>query len=675
MTSSTILLILLAVLIAIGLSYFQYIFKNKNVQRITWILASIRFLAWLGVLLLLINPILSRKTFETIKTPLPIMVDNSSSVVNLNAKEAAINLHQKLTSNSALKDKFDVQTYRFDSSVETSAIFDFKGKQTNIDEVAKHLKSVYRNMVFPTVIISDGNQTIGSDYVYGFENRNKVFPLILGDTTTFLDIKIGQLNVNKYVFHKNKFPVEVFLNYSGSKSISANFSISQGNNILNTQTVSFSPQKKSAILNVLLPANQIGLQIFKASISSKESEKNSYNNSKNFAVEVIDQKTNVAIITEINHPDVGALKRAIETNSQRKVTVVKPQEIKSLSDFNVLILYQPSSNFRSIFESNSQTGVNTLIITGPSTDYALLNQVQKSLIFKMSGQREDYSASFQSEFNLFATEDIGFFQFPPLQNAFGTITTNSNVEVLLASKIRNIDTNAPLLAFAENQGKRMAFLMGENSWKWRMYSHVETKSYEKYDVFVDKIIQYLSSDNARKSLVVNHERFYNSGDAIEITAQYFNKNYELDEKARLTISVVNKKTKQSKKYDLLRSSNAFKVNLDGLEAGQYEFLVKELNSNSSYSGSFEILDFDIEKQFVNPDVTKLKELAVQTAATAFMPNQVDDLIDTLLNNADYKAVEKAIVRKTPLIDWVLLLILIATALGIEWFVRKYNGML
>ncbi len=185
----------------------------------------------------------------------------------------------------------------------------------------------------------------------------------------------------------------------------------------------------------------------------------------------------------------------------------------------------------------------------------------------------------------------------------------------------------------------------------------------------------MSSNNARKSLVVNHERFYNSGDAIEITAQYFNKNYELDEKARLTISVVNKKTKQSKKYDLLRSSNAFKVNLDGLEAGQYEFLVKELNSNSSYSGSFEILDFDIEKQFVNPDVTKLKELAVQTAGTAFMPNQVDDLIDTLLNNADYKAVEKAIVRKTPLIDWVLLLILIATALGIEWFVRKYNGML
>ena len=497
----------------------------------------------------------------------------------------------------------------------------------------------------------------------------------MGDTTTFLDIKIGQLNVNKYAYHKNKFPVEVFLNYSGTKSITTNFKIAQGNTILHTQTIAFSPNKKSVMLSVLLPANQVGLQIFKASISSNESEKNTYNNTKNFAVEVIDQKTKVAVISEINHPDIGALKRAIESNSQRKVTILKPNEVKSLSDYNVLILYQPSSNFKSVFESNLIAGVNAFIITGTSTDFATLNQYQKSLSFKMSGQREDYIGSFQSQFNLFALDDIGFEQFPPLQNAFGTITTNANVEVLLSSKIRNIETKAPLLAFTENQGKRTAFLLGENIWKWRMQSHIDTRSYEKFDVFADKIIQYLSSNNSRKSLVVNHESFYNSGDAIEISAQYFNKNYELDEKARLTISVTNKNTKLNKKYDLLRSSNAFKVNLDGLAAGQYQFVVKELNSNTSYSGYFEILDFDIEKQFVNPDVKKLRQLATQTNGAVFMPNQVDELVKALLENQDYKAIEKAIVKKTSLIDWVWLLILIAISLASEWFVRKYNGML
>jgi hypothetical protein len=41
---------------------------------------------------------------------------------------------------------------------------------------------------------------------------------------------------------------------------------------------------------------------------------------------------------------------------------------------------------------------------------------------------------------------------------------------------------------------------------------------------MDKTIQYLASSSSKKALVVNHESFYNSGDAIEITAQYFNKN-------------------------------------------------------------------------------------------------------------------------------------------------------
>lgn len=618
---------------------------------------------------------MSRKTLETIKTPLPIVVDNSSSIVDLNANESALEIYKKLTKNKDLQDKFDVQSYSFDSEFQSSENFSFKGTQTNIDVVAKNLKSIYKNATFPTVLITDGNQTSGNDYVYSFDANNKVYPLIVGDTTTFLDLKVNQLNVNKYAFHKNKFPVEVFLNYSGNKTIIADFRISQGNSVLSKQSVSFSPSKKSVIINVLLPADKEGLQVFKATISSNEKEKNSYNNSKNFAVEVMDQKTNIAIVSMINHPDIGALKRAIETNAQRKVTIVKPYSINSLQDYTVLILYQPTADFKSVFENNKLAGINTFIITGNNTDFNFLNQNQSNLVFKMSGQKEDYLAGFNSQFNLFAIDNLGFENFPPLQNAFGTVTTNGNVSTLLSSKIRNIETNSPLLAFAENQGKRSAFLLGENPWKWRLQSHIDNQSFEKFDVFVDKIIQFLASNDSKKSLVVNHESFYNSGEPIEISTQFFNKNYEFDEKARLTISVTNTKSKQTKNYDLLKGNNSFKVNLDGLLAGGYNFSVRELNSKTSYSGHFEILDFDIEKQFVNPDVEKLNQLATQTQGKVHYPNEIDSLIKTLLENENYKAVQKEIVTKTPLIDWIWLLILIAISLTSEWFIRKYNGML
>ena len=675
MTTNTIFLLLLSLIIAGGLSYFQYFFKAKNKSNLIWFLAFLRFLAIFGLLVLLINPIISKSSLEVIKTPLAIAVDNSSSITALKSDKKVVELYQKLISNPALKEKFEIQSYQFDADFKSSDKFDFKGKQTNLDEVAKNLKSINKNLTFPTVIITDGNQTTGNDYVYRFDPVNKVYPLVVGDTTTFFDLKINQLNVNKYAFHKNKFPVEVFLQYSGDKPATADFTISQGNSVVAKEKVSFSPSKKTASLNLLLPADKVGLQIFRASISSSTKEKNSYNNIKNFAVEIIDQKSTIAIVSAINHPDIAALKRSIEVNAQRKVILVKPNDINQLQEASVLVLYQPNASFKAVFDNNKNAGRNTFIITGNNTDFNFLNQQQNNLVFKMSGQVEDYLSEFQSQFNLFAIDDIGFENFPPLQNAFGTISTNGNVSVLLSSRIRNVSTNAPLLAFAENQGKRTAFLLGENSWKWRLQSHIDNQSFEKYDVFIDKIIQFLATSASKKSLVVTHESFYNSGDELIINAQYFNKNYEFDEKARLTISVTNAETKQSKNYDLLKGNNSYSVNLDGLTAGKYNFTVKELNSNTSYSSHFEILDFDIEKQFVNPDVLKLKQLALQTNGKAFFENQADDLINTLLENKEYKSIEKNVSTKTPIIDWVWLLILIAALLTTEWFVRKYNGLL
>ena len=675
MTTATVLLLLLSLLIAGSLSFYLYLYKAKNKSTVSLFLAFLRFMSIFGILLLLINPIITKNTLEIVKTPLPIVVDNSSSISFLNANEKATELYKILISNSALQDKFDVQSYQFDSEFQQLEKFDFKGMQTNLDAVAKNLKSTNKNLIFPTVIITDGNQTSGNDYVYGFDAANKVYPLIVGDTTTFLDFKINELNVNKYAFHKNKFPVEVFLNYSGTKNVTADFVISQGNSVFSKQSISFSPSKKTAVINVLIPANKVGLNIFKATVSCKEKEKNTYNNAKNFAVEVIDQKTNIAIFSAINHPDIGALKRAIETNAQRKVTLVKPNDIKLLQEYSILILYQPTTEFKSVFNAAKLAGINTFIITGNNTDFNFLNQQQNNLSFKMSGQKEDYLAGFNSQFNLFAIDNIGFENFPPLQNPFGNITTNGNVSVLLSSKIRNIDTNSPLLAFTENQGKRTAYFLGENSWKWRLQSYIDNQSFEKFDVFIDKIIQFLASNNSKKALIVEHESFYNSGEAIEITAQYFNKNYEFDEKARLTIAVTNTKTKQTKNYDLLKSNNSYKVNLDGFTAGNYDFSVKELNSKTSYSSHFEILDFDIEKQFVNPDVEKLTQLASQTQGKAYFPDQIKVLIKSLLDNEEYKAVQKNTVTKTPLIDWVWLLVLISFFLSTEWFVRKYNGLL
>ena len=675
MTTSTILLLLLSVIIAAGLSFYQYLYKVKNQSKLYWFLAFLRFISLFSIFLLLINPIISRKITEIKKTPLPIVVDNSKSIYELKATKEASELYLKIAENKAITEKYDVQLFSFDDEFKSLEQLDFQGNQSHIDGVAKNLKQLYRNTNYPVVLFTDGNQTMGNDYVFNFQENTSVFPVVLGDTTTVLDLKINQINVNKYAFLKNKFPVEVFLQYNGNETITSIFSIQSGNQTVHKQTVTFSKDKKAQSVTVLLNADKVGIAKYKAVISSNIKEKNTSNNAKNFAVEVIDQRSEIALISAINHPDLGALKRSIEVNQQRKVTIVKQNEIKSLQNYNVLILYQPNTTFKSIFEQNKAAQINTFIITGTATNFGFLNQVQDDLLYKMSAPKEDYLATYESDFNLFAQANIGFENFPPLEHNFGVVAAKNNVNTLLSARVRNVPVQNPILTFTENGSKRKAYLIGENIWKWRLENHLNKKSFEDFDLFTDKIIQFLVSNASKKNLNVTYESFYNSGESIEITAEYFNKNYEFDDKAQLTIQVVNSKTKVAKKYDLLKATNSYKVNLDGLEAGNYSFKVTEKQSNTTFSGSFEVLDFEIEKQFVNPDKNRLEQLATNTNGKVYYPNQIENLIKSLLENENYIPTQKETIKKSPLIDWIWLLLIAVFALTSEWFIRKYNGLL
>ena len=675
MTTSTILLILLSVIISGVVAFYQYLFKVDNQNKTNWLLAFLRFISVFSLLLLIINPVVSRKIVETNKIPLAIVADNSRSISELKATTDALKLVETLNSNSALKEKFEIQSYTFDDTFIAGKSLDFKGNQSNIHDVAVNLKQLNKNAFYPVVLITDGNQTIGNDYVYGFHESTSVFPVVLGDTTTTFDLKINQLNANKYAFLKNKFPVEVFLQYNGNKSVSTTFSIEKNGKKVSSQTVNFDAKNKVQSVQILLEADRVGLQKYKAVLSSSVKEKNSYNNTKNFAVEVLDQKKEIAIVSDISHPDIGAIKRAIESNAQRKVTIVKPNEISDLKKYNVLILYQPTASFKKLFEANKNVNINTFIVTGMATDFNLLNQMQSDLAFKLTNKKEDFTASFVSDFNLFAQTDIQFSQFPPLENPFGKITEKESVNTLLKAKVNGIEIGNPILTFSEKGSNRNAYLLGENSWKWRMESFVLNQSYEKYDLFMDKIIQYLSTNSAKKSLLVEHESFYNSGETIEIFAQYFNKSYELEENANLSITLTNKNTKSTKNYNFSKANNGYQAIFDGLTPGNYAFQVKETTSNASYNGTFEVLDFDVEKQFVNPDVSKLQQLANQNNGEIIYPNQIEKLFQKLLQKDTYLPVEQTIIKNSPLIDSLWLLVIIVVSLSTEWFIRKYNGLL
>lgn len=675
MQTETILYIILSLVIALSLALFQYVYKAKP-SKLRWLYTTLRFVSIFSVLLLLINPKFEAVSYYEEKPNLVIAIDNSESVAYLKQSEKAKALFNKLIENKALQDRFTVESYSFGSDFKTSDSLTFKERQSNISGVFKNYEELYKQSTAPLLLITDGNQTLGSDYQYTSKNiKQPIFPVILGDTVTFSDLRLQQVNVNRYAYLKNRFPIEIIANYSGNTAINTQLRIMSGNSVVFSKNVQFNANKTSEVINTTLSASSVGVQSYSVQIVPLDNEKNKVNNRKNFAVEVIDQKTNVALVSDQLHPDLGALKKAIESNEQRSVSILKPKEyISKLNDFQLVILYQPNNNFKEVLTNISKLKLNTFTISGNTTDWNLLNASQSFFSQDITNQTENYQPQLNSNYGTFIVDNLTFDNYPPLQSEFGSITFKVPEETILYKTINGNSIEEPLLSTFEIEGQKHALLNGEGIWRWRAQSFIDTESFTDFDNFMGKLIQYLSSSKKRNRINADYKSFYNGNDNILISAQFFNKNYEFDANANLEIVLKNKTENSTSTYPLLLKNASYTIDLSGIQPGDYDFTVKNVDEPISVSGQFKVLEYNVEQQFLNADVTKLQALATNSNGTSFFIDKTDGLLNTLLEDNRFATLQKSKRSTIPLIDYKYLLALIALALSLEWFIRKYNGL-
>lgn len=671
-----IVLIVIAGIVALLVALFQYIYKSGKKTPKTIFFTFLRFLSVFALLLLLINPTFKNKTFFVEKPTLVVAIDNSSSIQYLEKKEAVTAWVTKLQENKKIAERFDIQYYGFSDFLQDSLSLTFDDKQTNISKALEDLDQIYKNTNAPTLLITDGNQTYGRDYQFISKNlKQQLFPVIVGDTTKVTDTRIEQLNVNRYAFLKNKFPVEAILAYSGKEEIKSTFEVRLGNQVVYQTPVSFSVSKTSQVINFTLPAASVGIVHYKAVLSPLKLEKNTANNTKTFAVEVIDQKTKVLVVSNKVHPDVGLIKKSIESNERSKVVIAKPNEIKDLDDYQLVVVYQPDNSFSNVFKTLAEKKKNYFTITGKHTNWSFLNGIQKKYRQELTRQTENYLPNFNPNYNTFLADDIGFADFPPLVGTFGTVTMKVPNDVLLYRKIGNITTDEPLLVTTEENGVREAVLFGEGLWRWRAKSYLDNQNFQQFDDFFSKLIQYLASSKRKSRLNVFSESFYYGNANIKIKAEYFTKNYEFDRRGSLQIQVKNTDTDKLHTVPMLLKNNAYEADLTNLGSGTYQYTVSVANDNISRSGNFTILEYDVEQQLPNADVTKLTTLATNTKGQIYFIDQQQKMIQDILQDQRYQPIQKSKEKTMSLIDWKYILAFLILVLAIEWFARKYNGLI
>lgn len=673
MQATVIFFLFLALVLSFSIAYFQYYYKEKSKHQFTPILLILRALSLFLMLALFINPSFESEVYQNEKAVLSFVTDNSSSIAFFDETKNIVAFQEKLSNNSVINEKFDIQKFQFGENLQLQDSLSFSESETNIFEAITATNKLNSNKIAPIILLTDGNQTIGSDYEF-LNSKQPIYPVVFGDTTTHADVKITQINVNKYSFLGNQFPVEILLNYEGNENVTSVFTISSKGKSIFSKNVSFSDQKKSETISTTIASTEKGIHFYNASLREIDNEKNTKNNTKDFTVEVIDEQTNVLILSSVLHPDLGVLKKAIESNKQRKATISLIGNFKGqLNDFQLIILYQVTNNFKNILAEINTNKLSYLFISGANTDWNFVNSQQLGFQKRVINQTENYGATFNTSFATLLQENIGFEGFPLLKDRFGEVLFTREHQTLLLQNINGIQTKAPLLATVDDGSHKFATLFGEGIWKWRAASFLNTNSFEEFDAFIGNFVSYLASNKKRNRLEVNAESLYTANSTINISAFYLDNTYKFDPRASLEITIVNETTNKVLKFPFSLLNNSFQVAIENLASGIYKYSVAVLGQNLTKSGQFVISDYQIEAQFTSANLEKLKKIAANSGGKVYHKNQVDAILQDLSKNESFYTIQKASKKEQEFLDWKWLLFIIIGLLSTEWFFRKYIG--
>jgi len=677
MQLQTVFLILFAAILAFGLVIFQYYYKSKSKGFLYIGLSFLRFIALFCVFLLLINPKISKEQYSLEKANLIILADNSSSIGQANGVNQLVNAKKLINENTNIAEKFNVSEYIFGTELNSLDSLSFTEKATNIGRALSSLNEIFAGSTTAILILTDGNQTLGEDYEF-FAGRQKfpIYPLVVGDTTSYQDIRIDQVNTNKYAFLNNKYPIEIFVSYQGKNTASTVLTISEAGQNLYRKQIALSEIENSQIISTVLDATGVGIKNIKISLSPLENERNITNNSRQIGIEVIDEKTNIALVSSILHPDLGALKKAIESNEQRSVSIIKPSlSPNELEQFDLFILYQPDTYFEKVYSYIKSKGANIFTITGPKTDWAFLNKVQNSFQKNSYYQQEEVTPVLNAGFTRFDITDLVVSEFPPIETTLGELLITASYENMLSQRIKGVDLNEPLFTILETNLRREAVLLGENIWKWRVQSYREDQNFKKFDDFISKVILFLANSKQRSRLTLEYENIYQGLNEATIKATYFDETFVFDNNATINLILNSIENNTSRQIPMLLKNDYYEADIRTLPSGDYDFTASVKDENLTKTGKFTILEYDLEQQLLSSNYKKLDRLAKSTKATLYFPSQVSKFIEDIIKDNRFVPIQKSKQNVVSLIDFKILLGIIAAALTAEWFIRKYNGLI
>lgn len=681
-------LVLLCLLCGLTYSGILYYRNNKDSLHpaVQWMLAVFRFFSVSIIAFLLLAPLIERLINTVEKPYLVFLQDNTRSLVL--ASDSSYLFNEYLPEMNSFVASFpdDVQTriYTFGEKVQPADTIDFSERVTNMSAIFSELDARYSNRNLGAVILAgDGIYNRGINPVYAAAMATyPVYTLALGDTVTRKDLILKNVRHNRMAYLGNLFPVEVEIEALKSRGLSSHLVITHRGEEVYREQVNFTSDHHTGTYSLHLEASEAGMQRFTAEILPIEDEVSLQNNARDFYVDVLDTRQNILIMAAYPHPDVAALKHALEANEQYEVESVLFRDFDGSAEaYDLMVLHQlPSVNFpaRTFFEQAARENSSLLFIVGGKTDINAFNAMQSLLNLQpRSPELVESLAEVNTGFLLFSIHEqaarmLGLM--PPLYVPFANYRPSSEASVMLYQKIGQVVTEQPLVLFSSAGQSRTGIIAGEGLWRWRLNTLLRESHPGTFDDLISRIVNYLALREDRSLFRVEAPTLLFENEALVVEAELYNRSYELINEPEVHLFITNEEGVELP-YVMGRTSNAYRLDAGNFPPGDYAWHAR-VNTGAEVlneEGLFTVRRLDLENLQSIADHALLFQLAENSGGKLFYPGQWDELRDHILNRDDIKPRLYSHKQFIEIINIKALFFIILAFLSIEWFLRKRSG--
>jgi len=685
----------LAVLLGVIYAFVLY-YKNKNNNFDKYpklVMAILRGLVVCLVSLLLLGLMFKMSVKETEKPILLVAVDNSESLI-LTA-DSTFYRHEFVKQLTNLienfGEKYDIRPYLLGDKA-TAVLPDslesnlhFNQKHTNLAAVFDEINNLYANSnVGAMVLLSDGIYNSGSNPYYKAENS--AFPIYcigMGNSETVPDIYISDIVHNKQTYKGNLSPIEVKIAATKLAGKNAKITvIDNANQEIFSKNLTIAGSQHFETVKFSIETKEKGVKKYTVQLSHIEGESTYINNEAAFYLDVIDSRDKIAIIYQAPHPDISALKQALELSENFEITTASIDEFSdNITQYALIILHQlPALNNSAgaLMSQIEKNGISTLYILGKQSDVQALNHLNSG--FTITQNRNLFNNAmpeFNANFTLFTFSDENramLNRMPPLQTIFGDYKALGSSHVFIYQKINNITTQYPLFLFANNQNRKVGAIMGEGLWQWRIYNYMYAQNHIFFNEIISKIAHYLSVQGDKSNFRIHSRTLYDEGSSVEFAAELYNDSYELISTPDVSMILTNSEGKKFE-YQFSKQNNAYALNMGILPAGDYQWIATTKIGNSPYqkSGIFTVKEVQLESKNLIADHQLLQSIAKTSNGIFFTDKQMQEVSKAIHNNPNITTVATYIKKYTLLLNSWIYWALIVILLSLEWFLRKWNG--